>query len=204
VTSPHKLTDNAKWLLAHVGYQGDDCLIWPFLEHCDGYGAVRFEGKTHFAHRLMCELAHGKPEKGLVACHSCGNGGGGCVNPRHLAWKTQKENWADRKRHGVPTNSNRGRLTYAERMKIRELRETKTQAELAEMFGVARSTIGCIQRREPKKYRGVRKRGKRFAAQIIVDGKYVALGVFDTRDAAADAYQAKFAELLGRPSVIST
>lgn len=204
MTNQPKLTDSAEWLLAHVGYQGNDCLKWPFTERADGYGAVRYQNKTHFAHRLMCELAHGEPPKGLVACHSCGNGHLGCVNPRHLSWKTQKENWADRKAHGVPVNSNRGRLTYAERMKIRELRGVKTQAVLAEMFGVARSTIGCIQRREPKKYRGVQKWGKRFAAQIIIDGERNIIGVFDTKEEAAEAYQVRFAELLGRPQLIST
>lgn len=196
----HKLTPAAEWLLAHVSYAGNDCLIWPFREHCDGYGAVRYEGRTQFAHRVMCELAHGKPAKGLVACHDCGNGGKGCVNPRHLAWKTQKENWGDRKRHGTPTNNGRGRLTYADRMKIHELRNKKTQAELAEMFGVARSTIGCIQRaKKPNKYRGVHQWGQRFASIITIDGQRHKLGVFDSREEAAAAYQAKAAEILGRP-----
>lgn len=193
-----KVTPAAKWLLAHVGYSGDACLIWPFTQAADGYGAVRYEGRTVQAHRLMCELVHGAPPAGMIAAHSCGNGHTGCVNPHHISWKTQKENWVDRKAHGVPPNGNRWRLTYADRMKIRELRGVHTQAELAEMFGTTRSNIGCIQRKEPKKYRGVMPWGKRFAAQIYIDGAPVRLGVFDTREDAAEVYQAKFAELLGR------
>jgi hypothetical protein len=190
------MTAGAAWLLSQTGYRGDDCLIWPFTKAADGYGAVRYGGRTVQAHRLMCELAHGKSDGRRIAAHSCGNGHIGCVNPHHISWKTQKENWDDRKAHGVPPNSNRGRLTYADRMKIRELRGVHTQAELAEMFGTTRSNIGCIQRKEPKKYRGVQKWGKRFAAQIFVDGRRTIVGVFDTRDEAAAAYQVKFAEIL--------
>lgn len=199
------MTPAAKWLLAHVEYQGDDCLEWPFRERSEGYGSVRYMNKTHTAHRLMCELVHGPAPEGAVASHECGNGHEGCVNPRHLSWKSQKENWEDRRRHGVPNPSNRGRLTYAERIEIRRLRGIETQAALAKRFGVDRSTISCIQRKEPKKYRGVLRWGKRFASVIHIDGTPHNLGVFETRKEAAHAYQIKFAELLGRPtSDIST
>jgi hypothetical protein len=191
-----KVTAAAKWLFDHTGHQGDDCLIWPFTERADGYGAVRHEGRTYLAHRLMCELAHGEPPSPRhQAAHECGKGNKGCVNPRHLSWKTQHENQQDRWKHGTQNIGQRGKLTYAERMEIRELRGKVTQAELAKRFGVDRTTIRCIQLKEPKKHRGVTKWGKRFAAQMIIGGKRTVLGVFDTRDAAAEAYQTKFAEI---------
>lgn len=190
------LTDKAKWLVSHVGHTGQDCLTWPFKANIDGYGMVMVNRKNWMAHRLMCELAHGLPPTPKhQAAHECGNGNKGCVNPRHLSWKTQHENQQDRWKHGTQNVGQRGKLTYAERVAIRAMRGEKTQAELAKIYGVDRTTIRCIQLKEPKKYRGVAKWGKRFAAQIIIGGNRTIIGVFDTREAAADAYQAKFAEI---------
>lgn len=184
--------------MSHVGHTGEDCLTWPFKANIDGYGMVMVNRKNWMAHRLMCELAHGLPPTPKhQAAHECGNGNKGCVNPRHLSWKTQHENQQDRWKHGTQNIGQRGRLTYAERMEVRALKGKVTQAELARRFGLDRTSISSIQRaKEPNKYRGVARWGKRFAAQIHINGQRVVLGVFDTRDDAANAYQARFEQMV--------
>lgn len=138
-----------KWMLAHVSYQGDDCLIWPFARG-DGYGNIGYYGKIYRSHRFMCKLAKGEPPTPKhQAAHSCGNGRNGCVNPRHLSWKTNGENQLDRRKHGTVARGGRQKdgtyghpkITPEQDAQIRELSKTMTQMQLAEMFGVTHSTI---------------------------------------------------------------
>src|SRR5690606_37742148 len=91
------------WIVQHITYQGDDCLLWPFSRERDGYGTkVQYCGVGFKAHRVMCILAHGNPPRGKpFAAHECGNGHLGCINPRHLAWKSPKQNTHDRFVHGT-------------------------------------------------------------------------------------------------------
>ena len=81
-----------KWLLAHVDYDGDDCLIWPFARIQSGRGHFGYEGKHYQAHVYMCELVNGPCPPGHEAAHSCGRGHDACVHPKHLSWKTRAEN----------------------------------------------------------------------------------------------------------------
>jgi hypothetical protein len=139
------------WLLAHVGHQGDDCLKWPFGgEPKSGRGALKFSGARGWAHRLMCKLAHGEPPTPKhTAAHSCGKGHEGCVNPRHLSWKTQAENLADCATHGTQPKhyaGPQGRLTDAQAEEILNARGTKTMRELAASFDVSEGTVNDIWR----------------------------------------------------------
>lgn len=131
-----------KWMREHVTYAGDDCLFWP-LSHGDGYGSVSYQGKIYRAPRFMCELAHGEPPTPKhQAAHSCGNGHKACLNPNHLSWKTNGENQLDRRKHGTDNAwAVRGKFTPEQDAELRALAGTKTQIELAKMFGVSRSTI---------------------------------------------------------------
>src|SRR5690606_22017504 len=91
-----------KWLKDHVAHTADDCLIWPYAKLANGYAAIRIDGKTTTAARIMCVAAHGEPlTPQLEAAHSCGNGHLGCVNPRHLRWATTAENNSDKNIHGT-------------------------------------------------------------------------------------------------------
>lgn len=142
-----------KWLREHVNYQGDDCLKWPMCIIPVGYGYVGYLGKRYYAHRLMCEMAHGAPPTPKhEAAHLCGKGHEGCVNPRHLAWKTKKENRADCVDHGTAArgNSNRFnyRLTDIQVLEIRGLKGKALHADIAKQFGISPQSVSAIQRRK--------------------------------------------------------
>lgn len=161
------------WLRAHVGYDGEDCLIWPYSRRQNGYGCVGYNGKVHYPHRLMCELVNGPaPTPKHQAAHSCGRGHDCCVHPKHLSWKTNAENQEDRKRHGNGNKVGRIRrkLTPEDVAYIRATVGEKTVFELAEQFGVTSSNVCQIRRGEiwrsaenvltPDKVRAIRAIGR--------------------------------------------
>lgn len=179
---------NYKWLLAHVSHNDDACLIWPFSRNNTGYGQLGYLGKMRKAHRFMCELAHGEPPSPKhEASHSCGNGMRGCVNPRHLGWKTRSENQLDRRRHGTAKTNKwgaGGKLSEADKAEIRALRGKMTQAKMALKFGVHFETISRILRTPPDRPRAfipwqphedahilANQAAGRSAKQILIDGR---------------------------------
>jgi hypothetical protein len=100
----------------------------------------------------MCLLRYGPPPtEGHVAAHSCGNGSGGCVHPRHVRWATASENEQDKVVHGT---SNRGercgsaKLTEDDVRTIRGLEGHMTQQGIADRFGVHLMTVNSILRRK--------------------------------------------------------
>ena len=142
---------NAKtvqWLCDHVKHDGKYCLIWPFYRNPNGYGTLGFGGKNQWAHRAMCEMAHGPaPSPDHEAAHSCGNGHMGCAHPKHLSWKTRSGNRLDCREHGTHSrhfDGNKGRLTDDQVEGIRALKGKKTQAEIAFTFGVSEPTVRDI------------------------------------------------------------
>lgn len=139
-----------KWLKEHVAYESNDCLKWPFADDGHGYGQIVCGGKPGKAHIVMCRLAHGEPPTPKhQACHSCGKGDQGCVNPRHVRWATATENMADRVAHGT---SNRGgqngqaKLTEADVSAIRQRYKAGgvLMREIAAEHNVTRQTINDV------------------------------------------------------------
>jgi len=137
------------WLRDHVDYRGDDCLIWPFALQAKGYASIRLNGNSTTASRMMCRMAHGEPPSPEYdAAHSCGNGRGGCVHPRHLRWATVIENQQDRTAHAMDCPGERnGRVKLSEEdvRRIRSLRGKARQVDLAKEYGVIQGTISAIQ-----------------------------------------------------------
>jgi hypothetical protein len=77
----------------------NECIQWPYTRDRQGYGRISFGGHQ-IASRFICEMTHGKPPTPEhEAAHSCGNGHLGCVNPKHLSWKTHAENMGDIPHH---------------------------------------------------------------------------------------------------------
>lgn len=136
------------WLQQHVSHSGDACLPWPFCkDNRIGRGILGYLGKNYWAHRLMCEMAHGAPPTPKhQAAHNCGKGHYGCVNPRHLEWKTNSENQLDRAKNGNALRNpygNKGGLTPAQQAEIVSLRGEKVaQTAIAAKLGVS---LGCVQ-----------------------------------------------------------
>lgn len=137
-----------RWIRQHADHAADTCLIFPFYRAPDGYGRAAFLGKGYYAHRLMCEIAHGaSPGKEYEVAHLCGNGNRGCANPRHLSWKTKSANRRDSNLHGTGVrnmNGNRGRLTADQVAQIRDLKGKKTQVDIAAMFGISAPSVRAI------------------------------------------------------------
>lgn len=129
-------------------YKGDDCLIWPHKKHRLGYAQIKINNRIYTVTRIICERIYGPPpHPKYQAAHLCGNGHLGCVNPRHLQWKTGTENQADRIIHGTTNRGERNgqaRLTLEQVRYIRGLRGTKTHRELARTYDVSPSTIAMV------------------------------------------------------------
>jgi hypothetical protein len=134
------------WLRGHVSYEHQDwCVIWPFYK-TRGYGVFGYMGKSYYAHRFMCELAHGPaPSDTHEAAHSCGDEA--CCNPHHLSWKTPTENMLDCRRHGTHVRSRfgtAGKITADQAEEIRRQRGLKTLRQLADQYGVSESAISNV------------------------------------------------------------
>lgn len=140
---------NLDWLKAHATYDGDACLLWPFGHDQDGYGVAyagrRPDGKKRItrASRIMCEIVHGEPPTSKhVAAHTCGKGHTGCVNPKHLVWKTARENERDKFVHGTyRPGSKASRLTKEQIAHIRASKGIVGARRLGKLYGISRNGI---------------------------------------------------------------
>jgi len=139
------------WIDANSTYTGDDCLLWPFSRDSKGYGGIKVGRIKTGAHRMMCIAANGEPPSPKhQAAHSCGNGHMGCCNPRHLEWKTKRQNENDKILHGTLLRGSKignSRLTETDVLAIRAMVRVTSQSEVAKAFGIAQATVSAIQRR---------------------------------------------------------
>lgn len=146
-----KVDRRVNWIEAHKDYAGDDCLKWPFGVGDNGRGVVYRSGKAISAPRSMCIAAHGEPPTpSHETAHLCGRGHEGCMNPRHLTWKTHAENDSDKDIHGTRVRGemvNTSRLTEGEIREIRNRSAREVNAALAREFGVSQTTISDIKNR---------------------------------------------------------
>lgn len=141
------------FLRSLIGAGVTECIKWPmFIDERTGYGRVGTRRMTGgrtigFAHRVMCELAHGAPPTPKhEAAHECDNRG--CVNPNHLVWKTRSGNQLDRRRNGTTVTSAagcRGKLLPEQKRRIVAMKGQKTIFELADEYGVHYQTISRLQ-----------------------------------------------------------
>lgn len=142
----------------------ETCSLWHGPVNNQGYGKLihPVAGKPIYAHRYAWELAHGPIPAGMFVCHTCDVRN--CVRVDHLFLGTNRENILDAKAKGrLATGDRHGSRTHPERIKagekggmakltndqVRTIRQTYaaggvTHTDLAQRFGVARTTIGHI------------------------------------------------------------
>lgn len=130
----------------------DECVIWPFAHNGGGYGEVRIKGRKEYAHRIVCRHVNGEqPSKDHEAAHSCGRGNDGCINWKHLTWKTSIANAHDRIAHGTAprgTNNGHAKLTDEDVHAIRAKAGTSTHKAIADEYGVVTSIVTRIINRD--------------------------------------------------------
>lgn len=192
-----------EWLCQHVSYDEKKCLFWPFSKCRGRAGTIGYRGRSFKPVRLMCLLAHGEPPTNKHrAAHTCGRGHNGCINPKHLTWKTPSECMHDEFRDGRWIAYGKGgKITPAEAAEIRALGGTKTATAIGEIYGLSGQRIGEILRGTahvtPRTFSP--KNGK-FYPRITVDKHVYYLGVFSSAEKAATAYEAaRIRARLGEP-----
>lgn len=129
-------------------YSGDDCIKWPYACDGRGYGQIYIGGGVRKVTRVVCEATKGSPPtSGHEAAHSCGNGHLGCCTPRHLRWRTSKENSADSISHGTWNHGEKvpqSKLKEDDVMRIRQLKGKMLQREIAALFNITQSNVSRI------------------------------------------------------------
>jgi hypothetical protein len=125
----------------------DGCILWPFTasNNGKGYAILQMNGKTRYAHRIICEKFNGpSPQKGFEVAHSCGNRS--CVNPSHLRWASRSENHMDKRLHGTALLGQKNHNTDLTEADIRSIRADKRfHRVIAAEFGITRSAVGSIK-----------------------------------------------------------
>jgi HNH endonuclease len=107
-----------------------ECWNWSGARTRGGYGVLRVDGKTRYAHHLAWELANGRrwDDDQRPIRHTCGNRG--CVNPAHLEL-------------GEPPNA--GKLDEYDVAVIRERRAAgEPQSRLAKAYRISPSMVSRI------------------------------------------------------------
>ena len=138
-------SENEKfWERVHVG-QINECWLWQGYKIAR-YGRITLCGngaRKHLrAHRISWEIHYGPIPEGMGVLHNCDNPP--CVNPHHLFLGTPGDNARDRASKGRGVG--RAKLKEKQVVEIKELyrRSSLVQREIADLYGVARSTIGGI------------------------------------------------------------
>lgn len=78
-----------RFLYADKVARDGDCLIWTGAT-IRGYGALRYEGATAYAHRVAWSMENGEIPDGKHIDHVCHTPA--CVNPQHLRLATPSQN----------------------------------------------------------------------------------------------------------------
>lgn len=110
----------------------------------NGYLSVSWRGGTESVHVVVCETFHGpKPAPTMQVAHDDGDKRNNAAT--NLAWKTVRENAADKKRHGTQPLGSQvvwSKLTEEDVRGIRvKKQEGRSLASLGREYGVAYQTI---------------------------------------------------------------
>lgn len=127
-----------------------DCWLWTNYRDKNGYGRLNINNRPILAHRISWELHCGEitPEEHVL--HRCDNPP--CVNPAHLFLGDQVANNADmmakgRFNPGVSKGSAHGCAKLNEEQVLKIRASSTHSQELADHYGVSRTTINDIRAR---------------------------------------------------------
>lgn len=140
--------ETRRWLDIAVRIQRDACILWPFATTSNGYGMVSIAPGRRVGAHVAALILSGQPQpEGQWALHKCPGGGNRrCVNVRHLAWGTHRENVDDMLRSGRHTPAP-VKVTDDE---VREIRRRvaagEVQRVVAADYGITQSQVSVIAR----------------------------------------------------------
>jgi hypothetical protein len=125
----------------------DEYWEWQASVNIWGHGQFWLNGTQLRSHRVAYFLIYGNIPDGLCVCHTCDKPS--CCNPHHLFTGTQQDNTRDRCLKGRSAKGESGgnhKLTIGQVNNIREryAQGDITQQALANLFGVAHSTISAV------------------------------------------------------------
>lgn len=87
------------------------CWLYTLGQDKDGYGKLKFKGKTYRAHRIAYMYLVGEPKQNVLHKLDCPNKH--CFNPEHLYDGTHEDNMKDRKNAGNYINYNKYNIICA-------------------------------------------------------------------------------------------
>jgi hypothetical protein len=133
----------------------DSCWIWTGKLRRGG-GRIKMDGHLVSASRAAWKLEHGELPSNLDVLHHCDNPA--CVRASHLFLGTHTDNMRDMvkkgraylQRHPEETQGIRHPMAKLTEEKVREIRRRtdENRQALADEYGVAKTLIGMIQRKE--------------------------------------------------------
>jgi HNH endonuclease len=133
------------WSRVEIIELQDGCWLWRGAVIPQGYGMVRWDGKTRRAHQIAYFLRYGYWPGYLM--HRCDTPR--CVRPDHLIDADHRANMADMVSKGRSTMGERNpqyRLTEADVRIVRDrLERGESSYAIAKDYGVARTTIAAIK-----------------------------------------------------------
>ena len=139
------MTEAEFW--ARVGISSD-CWEWRGARTTAGYGALRYNNKTVYAHRFSWVCWNGPIPKGLHVCHHCDNPA--CVRPSHLFVGTRVDNMRDcinKGRRPIGEAAPQAKLRKRDVLSMREAyRAGQNQSSLARAYNVSQAVISVVVR----------------------------------------------------------
>jgi len=136
----------ARLLANRVMDAATGCWLWTGTLIGNGYGYIRYDGKSEYVHRLAATaFLNFDPESSLYVLHTCDEPA--CFNPSHLFFGTAKDNMRDAAAKG---RLGKKKLDPDKVSTIKyEVAFKKTPyRRLALQYGVTTATIGQIARGE--------------------------------------------------------
>lgn len=139
------------WSRVDRGIGPDACWEWIGQIGSNGYGKMRWKGRSDLAHRISYSIAHPGEEMNFI-CHKCDNRK--CVNPDHLFNGTPADNMHDMRDKGRAARGERhaqSRLTESDVIAIRRRYIWKSRQHgivaIAKDYGVSFFAIHQVLRR---------------------------------------------------------